>query len=121
MLEFLDWFGSRETPESVLRSLLGLVWTKRGTDADVDVEVALLMCAWVGLASFCPWSSSSAVSWCSSGGTGAGLMVGRAVSKFLDWVLGLPVVHCWALDVSCSSLALVSLSIPTFDVEGDVV
>ena len=63
------------------RSILGLVWVKRGKDAEVDVEVALLMCVWLGLAfsvaSFCPWSSSS---WCSSGSTGAGLMVGRAVS-----------------------------------------
>ena len=87
MLGRLVWFGSRGTPESVSRSLLGLVWIKRGTDADVDVEVALLMCAWVGLAfsvaSFCLWSSSSAVSWCSSGSTGVGLMVGRAVSVWV--------------------------------------
>ena len=88
LLGRLVWVASRETSKPVSRSLLGLVWIERGMDADVDVEVALLMCVWVGLAftvaSLCPWSSSSDVSWCSSGSTGVGLMVGRAVSKFLD-------------------------------------
>ena len=109
VLGHLVWFEPRETLKPVSCSLHGFVWIGKGTDAGVDVEVALLMCAWVGLAvsvaSLCPWSSSSAVSWCSSGSTGVGLMVGRAVSEFLGWVLGLPVVHCWALAVSCSALA----------------
>ena len=33
-------------------------------------------------------------------------MVGGAVSELLGYVLGLPMVHCWALAVSCSALAL---------------
>ena len=60
MLGRLVWFGSRETPGSVSRPLLGLVWTKRGTDADVDVDVCVGGLAF-SVASFCLWSSSSAV------------------------------------------------------------
>ena len=66
----------------------------RGDGCGVDViEIHL-----TGLLSVL--SSMSAVSQCSSGSTGADLMVVEAVSGFSSRVLGLPRVVCWLLGVS---------------------
>ena len=66
----------------------------RGDGCGVDViEIHL-----TGLLSVL--SSMSAVSQCSSGSTGADLMVVKAVSDFSSRLLGLPRVVCWLLGVS---------------------